>query len=918
MNPDLSFSWYRVNSSDTSSCVPIFTPSLSPENGWYPPSADDIGHVIRVKCKDKLDLGVLRCIDSQPIPVDKDLAAKVEEAVAKDRIWAKAVVCSSRLYFSRLRANAVSKGTLPRNHKTLSRSGSTGSANGATGTGEAADKSDDNGRSKSQQYHVVDIPDFEVAGSIEVGSKGILICEKGVECGGLRFYPSSQMEVTCCQSASIVLRVPLVDVSEGHPPVAVAGVSATSHQEMSSEITTSALRLIEWVGSEEGDMYDSLCDVLTDEGGGDRSRSSIESSTSDRCAHNVEAGHCRAHSAGSISSNSYDDVLRKPSPVPVPSSSPPANTMAGRPSTHQRRHSASSTDFSSCTASAPPARLLELVISCRDRLIRDSVVLGLKAMVINDPLETGPLHGVDKVQRHLSRLPWHQVDYATRSGDAEGGELKEGDASKKQLRRDVDRLQGEVLAACAAREEMRLSLAQALAGKEEAEGRVLSLQQELSLLRQGEGEEGGEKSAAKMAADMADMQEVCRGLHSKLHAAEATIAELTDLVSTPYAQQPVPIMPTTASTMVDIPKNDSVVSSSFSPEAALRRHSDELQSEVVFPVYEAYSGEEFLPLSPQESMAGTSHSKSPISMPLRMGGQGHDNSMYDMEEFIATLKSKVQGLRECEDATPAEASRGDAREDTDIAGERARFLHHIEELLTGLAGMSRGTQSTVGFVRECRCCGERGTSNSIYNTPNGTLSASGMDESKYSFRQEGGGERQHESDRSPSVDLVSPLVAISSSLQALLTSLSVERSTSGTDEATIRNYFDFEDARDNSGPAIARTLRVIEVIQSQVEKLCTSSPQRLPTATSDIHTQAACPVALSNGGIAERKTRGTTNAGKTGFVNGGGDPARTDQDCDDNVEHLDGDEGFASVSLVTLEGAPLDDNEVSITANLRV
>ena len=888
-----------MNPSDTSNSLPIFTPSLTLENGWYPPSADDIGHIIRVKCKDKHDLGVLRCIDSQPIPVDEDLAAKVEEAVTKDRILAKIIVCSSELHFSRLRTQSTAnKGTPPRNHKSLTRSGSnasncsTGSLNGSSRTTDMVDTSHHslgNGKSGSQ-YHVADIPDFEVAGSIEVGSKGILICEKGVECGGLRFYPSSQMEVTCCQAASLVLRVPLVEVSGAGnvtTSITTGGTSASSDQDNGSVIATSSThRLVEWVGSEDGEMFDSLCDVLT-EVGGHSGGHGTDSSPCDNSAHALDPEDS-THSGGSMSSRSCDDIQRKP-----------CQTQGGKGDTK-------------------PVQVLELVISCRDRLIRDSIVLGLRAMVMYDPVEAGPVDGAFKVRRGLSRLPWHQADYAGRCSDVEGRNMEGDDISKEQLRLDVDRLQGEVLAACAAREEMRVSLEQALAGKEEAEGRVLNLQQELSLLRQGEGPGEGEgvggKSVAQMTSDMADLQEVCRGLQSKLQDAEVTIAELTALVSSPQPRQPKP-------TAANIPKNDSFVSSASTPEPSM-------QGAVVFPVYEASSGEMVLPMSPLESKASTPGS--PMSRASSeqsiSGGPDCEGATHGMEGCVARLASKLQELRDCVDISDAGEKGGDA---TDRVAQKDRIIHDIEELVGGVVRLSDNMQAVRGHAGVCSQCIESGTSNSTYDVANDALSSSGMDESKYSCRQEGGRERQRASDKSRSVDLLSPLVAISSSLKVLLTTLSTtgnvvttgaadismdaaggtskERSDSdvSTEGATDGNYSDCEDTTDASGSTSARTLRVIEVIQSQVEQLCKtplpSVSNRIAYGTPTTPTSPLTP--RSCRGVAGRKKRAT--AGETSTKKHG-------QDEDEEEEVLDGDEGFASVNLVTLEGAPLDDNEVCV------
>lgn len=258
-HPDLEFTWARVNPTPTKiSPYPLLTPGLSANNAWYPPCADDIGSIIRIQCRDTYNYGLLREFDSDVIRPDDNLVDKVEDAISKDRMTAKIILSS-----------------VPSNL--------------------ADDKI------------LCDVDQFELAGSIEIGSKGILICEKGFEYGGLRYLPSSAIQVRCCQPCSLILSVPI------------------PYDKSYSTLT--------WAGKEEGSLFQVL----------------------------------------------HNHVIN-----PKNSSSPS--------SVHKQ------------------VQYLDILISCRDRMIRDSLVLSIRAMaafVISPDelsIETSSEH---LLRRRLEILPWN-------------------------------------------------------------------------------------------------------------------------------------------------------------------------------------------------------------------------------------------------------------------------------------------------------------------------------------------------------------------------------------------------------------------------------------------------------------------------------------------------------------------------------
>lgn len=180
-SPDFEFNWFRVE--DQKGVSPIVLPGHSRSNGWYPPCADDIGHIVRMRCSDSHRYGVVREIDSEVIRPDEDLVDRVENAIHNDRVTAKVIVSS-----------------LPETLVT--------SAKG------------------------LPVNNFEIAGNIEIGSKGILICEKGVDHCGLRFYPSPALEVRCSQTSSFILRIPIPE--------------------------DRSLSVLTWVGKPEGSLFSTI------------------------------------------------------------------------------------------------------------------------------------------------------------------------------------------------------------------------------------------------------------------------------------------------------------------------------------------------------------------------------------------------------------------------------------------------------------------------------------------------------------------------------------------------------------------------------------------------------------------------------------------------------------------------------------
>jgi hypothetical protein len=254
-NPDFVFNWFRVE--DQKLIHPILLPGHSLSNGWYPPCADDIGHVIRLRCTDSHRYGVIREIDSEVIRPDEELVDRVEHAIYNDRITAKVIVSS-----------------LPDNLATSPK--------------------------------VCPVNDFEIAGSIEIGSKGILICEKGVDHCGLRFYPSPAVEVRCSQTSSFILRIPIP-------------------QDRTRSVIT-------WAGKSEGCLSSIVEKYLGN------------------------------------------------------SASPPAPLLKADEST----------------------QFLELMVSCRDRLVRDTLVISTRSLAAYLATDTSTPEA--SIQERLETLPWSDME----------------------------------------------------------------------------------------------------------------------------------------------------------------------------------------------------------------------------------------------------------------------------------------------------------------------------------------------------------------------------------------------------------------------------------------------------------------------------------------------------------------------------
>jgi predicted nuclease with TOPRIM domain len=780
--------------------VPLSTPALSSENSWYPPCADDIGNIIRMKCEDNLDLGISRFVDSSAIRVDRGLAEKVEEAVTKDRVVAKILVTSAKLFFSRTNKDSKSK----INTKTLKRSMSNGSAS-STGNSSSHGPVETNGSKTGARYDSwevsVDIPEFETAGSIEVGSKGILICEKGIDQGGLRYFANDKLEVRCCQSVSFVLKVPLHSSSESAGRVA-------------------ASKFVQWVGTEDGDLFDSLCGVL----GGDMGEDSSSHGKTDTTAAN---GHMRSQSDGSMSSNSYDDH------------------------THHQLESSNHSDkegANGSTASTGPVHVLELVVSCRDRMIRDCLVLSLRAMTVWTPPPT-PLTPEAKAQRGIDSLPWHHPNYPfhTDQRDAEEGDTvglvdASGDGGGEVdagLREEVSRLRVSLEQMTSSRDDLQRELDGALTAKESAEALAEKLQRELDSVRTGPAD-----------VDMEDLQEVCRNLHEKLHAAEATIVQM-------------------AAQGAGMVKNESFVSSSSTPEpmARLASAEDWFQQGVVFPVYEASSGEMVVPDTPDSKLGSpTTRGRGSAALTPDVSGDkavdaGTNTS--EVDRALIEFKHRLDDLR-----MAYGEEKGLGEEELAIARQR---VADARELVAGMI------HNSVFFLRALPDQHEwaNGTHHESVSTSVSTLNGSGM---HFAMQQKS----------RPEVDMFHSLVSISNELKSALNGTLPESSSSlecaeksgvkdrsDSDEATGgTDSSDADDGTDAGGPSDSKLARMVETIRGQVAQV----GKRL------------------------------SEAKKGGEVGVRGD---SPVDEEDDEEGLDGDEGFASVKLVTLdkEGVVPEDNE---------
>jgi hypothetical protein len=268
-NPDLQFQWFRHDNISAPISISAaagvgVSSSSSSHNGWYAPSADDIGSIIRLRCIDSHHLGVLREYDSEIIQPDPELIHRVEEAICKDRITSKVILSS-----------------VPHGHQLNS--------------------------SSSSSPNDCELDDFEIAGSIEIGSKGILLCEKGVESSGLRFYPSPAIEVRCYHPSSLIVRIP-VPMDRNNS-------------------------LITWIGKAEGSLFVQL-----------------------------------------------ESYLGTPNAIPDP-----------------------------LAAFQDTTQFLEFMVSCRDRLVRDSLVLSIRCLAAFVP--SSVLTSAEAITRaRLELLPWGDRD----------------------------------------------------------------------------------------------------------------------------------------------------------------------------------------------------------------------------------------------------------------------------------------------------------------------------------------------------------------------------------------------------------------------------------------------------------------------------------------------------------------------------
>eukprot|EP00602_Paraphysomonas_sp_CaronLab_P008618 CAMPEP_0185034238 /NCGR_PEP_ID=MMETSP1103-20130426/23927_1 /TAXON_ID=36769 /ORGANISM="Paraphysomonas bandaiensis, Strain Caron Lab Isolate" /LENGTH=1383 /DNA_ID=CAMNT_0027570811 /DNA_START=129 /DNA_END=4277 /DNA_ORIENTATION=- len=616
MNTDYSFSWLRVSGvGDSAVCTPLSTPNLTPRNAWYPPSADDIGCVIRMRCSDTHGYGLCREVDSGVLQVDPIVASKVEEAVSKDRIVAKVVISSPS------GENSVT-GSSPSSVRSRAAVARTMSVDGS-------------------DLPVLPVHEFEVGGSIEVGSKGVLLCEKGVEYGGLRLKPSSNIQVVCCQPASFLLRVP-VYLAEGSPGVF-------------------------WMGTEEGEMCDALYDTVcpATEVGSNQGPSQNDGSKA---------------AAGSLPSSSCDDMQAE---------------ADIRPEVQDRKQG-----------------VVELLVSCRDRTIRDSMVLCIRSMAATPGGEVC-LTGVGKPQeeaiaRRLNVLPWRR-NPALLHGEPKSSSDME--AAYQHATIEVDRLthenmmlKQELQNRAVQRTPTEISssgcsgLCKEVVARLEQENQTLvtersELQSRLEMLAEDRNFVGKDeksslitdvKAVAEMQDELQHLRSQCTTLTSRLEESSCTVLALQQRLT------------------------DACISAPTSREVS--------QDQMVFPVYEASSGE-MVVTSPVRSVSsdGDETSVTPpacTDVPVKSGQSCGENVTVDMDaEDAARLQECLASLRH-DYGNKEDSEKGRKEADEAVRAIQALLQHMCYERIRFLQTNADPIDvpcSTDGDKREqSECTVERG------------------------------------------------------------------------------------------------------------------------------------------------------------------------------------------------------------------
>jgi len=292
LSEDFCFTWHRLRGGPGGSLEDIYhynEVSMN-ANSWYPPTADDLGSVVLLHCEDTLGLGVSRQLESTPVRAEESFMQRVESIIEQNKLLERVVISSCnhrygppfRPFRSQASPSGAARNSRPSPSKLKEHDQSL--HDNDEGEDEDEDEADagfvsnsDNSSSSSEDCNIT-LPEFEVGGSIAINSEGILLRERGTRECGLHIDCTNYMSITCIHPASFVIELPLyyacadseAGASSGGVPGANRSAGLTGDSDPLAPISSirdltsiSTMRpSVEWLGEEEGAMYDSLQDVV--------------------------------------------------------------------------------------------------------------------------------------------------------------------------------------------------------------------------------------------------------------------------------------------------------------------------------------------------------------------------------------------------------------------------------------------------------------------------------------------------------------------------------------------------------------------------------------------------------------------------------------------------------------------------------
>jgi hypothetical protein len=240
---DFTYAWYRQwKQGGRAERIQHTDPTCS----WYPPSADDIGMSLCVKCTDNHSFNLQTVLVARIDRPDPALVAVVEEAIDMNRFFVKKAVVSVCVLHDGPRESAADSG-----------GGGGGGGGGENTFGSPLRGGGRRGMSSVGSMDEYDgagaeAEDVDVPASVEATLDGILISERGGSAdAGLLVTPSRRLRVACLHPNSLQITVPLQiggDTGEGPGP-------GPGLQTQPS---------VRWLGAEQGALFEHLSGTMHD------------------------------------------------------------------------------------------------------------------------------------------------------------------------------------------------------------------------------------------------------------------------------------------------------------------------------------------------------------------------------------------------------------------------------------------------------------------------------------------------------------------------------------------------------------------------------------------------------------------------------------------------------------------------------